>query len=263
MGYKAYDPNKRRKSKAIPVIVCIIVCIIIIGIAAGAFAVYNTQKNNIEALRYAADYSSDEIAEKIADADRRAQDRMSEAAGVPLRPLDKEESQLLADGEITEDEAVALIIGETTLDEIKSGEYSQNTERASTEPETGGAANETGGSAVSSESSTSAGAGADISSTLAKIYALEGEFTVSIETLISKAKTDAGEMSVDELMNKYIGMIASMEKDCDSRMESFLSELDAKLSASGSDKGIIGEIRAAYEDKKSLKKAEIVSKYKK
>ena len=239
MGYNAYYSNERKKRKRI--IICSVIAAIVIVIAAGAFAVYNWQKNNITALRYVVDYSADEIADQIVDSDKQTQERLSEIAGIPLRPLTKEESKLLAEGEITQEEAVSLITGKTTLEEI------QSKKNPVSEKKNGG----------NSGDGNSGNRKVDISSTLAKIYALEGEFTSSIESLISQAREELGSMSTADLMRKYSGIAASMENDCDSRMEALLSE----LGASGGDKSIIDEIRDAYENKKSLKKAELISRF--
>lgn len=269
MDYNAYDPKEREnKKKGTRIIVCAVIGIIIIGIAAGAFALYNWQKNNIVALRYAVDYSADEISDQIEDSNQQTQERMSEIAGLPMRPLTDKEAKLLSDGEITQEEAVSLIIGKTTLEEIQSEKY-LSAEENSPKSETGNGGNvEKNGNGANGESSKNGGNSGngggqdiDISSTLAKIYALEGEFTASVESLISQAKAEVGSMSTPDLMRKYSGLAASMEGECDSRLESLLGELESKLNAGGRDTSIIDEIRGAYENKKSLKKAELISRF--
>ena len=272
-----YTNKSKGKKKRKRIIVCSVIGIIIIGIAAGALALYNWQKNNIAALRYAAGYSADEIADQIENTDKQIQERISEVAGTFMRPLTEEESQLLANGEITQDEAVALITGKTTLEEIQSGEYIPKEEQGTSDdgggeygkmpPTSGAAPNTTQSKDVSAEGHNTAsenggGGSQDIGSTLAKIYALEGEFSASIDSLISQAMDDyKNSVSVSELIGTYSGLASSMEGECDSRMESLLGELEAKLDASGGDKSVIGEIRAAYDNKKSLKKAELMSRY--
>ena len=262
MDINAEESNKGKKKKRTPMIVCAVIGIIIIGIAAVVFILYNWQKNNIEALRYAMDYSSDEIADQLEDSDKQTQERLSEIAGVTMRPLTDEEARLLADGEITQEEAVLLITGEATLEAIRSGEY-LNAEEKSPASESGNDVSSEYGRSGENRGSggSSGGQDVDISSTLAKIYALEGEFTASVESLISQAKADLGSMSTSELIRKYSGLASSMEGDCDSRLEALLGELESKLDASGGDKSIINEIRDAYNNKKSLKKAELLSKF--
>lgn len=250
MDYNEHDQNKtkKKKEKKKRVIICVIIGIVIV---AGAFALYNWQKNNITALWYAMNSSSDEIADQIEESDQRVRNRLSEITGIQMRSLTKEEAKLLADGEITQEEAVSLITGETTLEIIQSkkSESADKSSESGNESESG---NDSAGNGSQS---------VDISSTLAKIYALEGEFTGSIESLISEGRANAGSMSAPELIRKYSGMAASLEGACDSRLESLISELESKLAASGGDKSIISEIRAEYQNKKSLKKAELMSKF--
>lgn len=275
MGYKAYDPNRKKKKRKTGLIVCIVVVCVLAAIAGGGAAVYHWQKDNIEALKYAAGHSSEEISEQIEENSRKNQERMSEIAGASMRPLTDEESKLLADGEITEEEAIALVTGEATLEEIQSGEYVPADEQsgaaeqpaegvsegdaASSEGGSGENAAESGSGGVSEggTSGSSGGSGGNVSAILGKIYLLQSEFTGSVESLIAQAKGDAGTMSRNELMKKYSSLAASMESSCDARMESLLGE----LSAAGESQSVISEIRSSYESEKSLKKAELMSRF--
>ncbi len=284
MGYKAYDPNRKKKKRKTGLIVCIVVVCVLAAIAGGGAAVYHWQKDNIEALKYAAGHSSEEISEQIEENSRKNQERMSEIAGASMRPLTDEESKLLADGEITEEEAIALVTGEATLEEIQSGEYAPADEQSGSEQpgagnsEENAASSEGWGGASSAESGSSGGSGGgsasesgttgssggssnasggNVSAILGKIYLLQSEFTGSVESLIAQAKGDAGTMSRNELMKKYSSLAASMESSCDARMESLLGE----LSAAGESQSVISEIRSSYESEKSLKKAELMSRF--
>ncbi len=282
MGYKTYDPNRKKKKRKTGLIICIVVVCVLAAVAGGGAAVYHWQKDNIEALKYAAGHSSDEISEQIEENSRKNQERMSEIAGASMRPLTEEESKLLADGEITEEEAIALVTGETTLEEIQSGEYAPADEQsgaAAEQPAEGGseesaASSEDRGGASSAENGSSGGSGGgasesgtsggssnasggNVSAILGKIYLLQSEFTGSVESLIAQAKGDAGTMSRSELMKKYSSLAASMESSCDARMESLLGE----LSAAGESQSVISEIRSSYENEKSLKKAELMSRF--
>ena len=58
----------KRKRKVWPVVLTVVLVIVIAVGVIGA-VVWNKQKSNIEALRYAGSYSKDEIAQKIEDHD--------------------------------------------------------------------------------------------------------------------------------------------------------------------------------------------------
>lgn len=281
MGYRSYDPVRgRRKKTKTRIIVCLVILAVIIAAAVGGGVIYSRQKSNLEALRYASNYTSDEIQQKIQDNNNETARKVIEITGTEMRDLTQEETAMLESGEISENEAAALVTGETTLDEILSGEYEAEpeSEGAAGQPENPAGGSESSASdssqsaqesadkpsgASSSSSGKQGGSQADVSATIAKVYVLKSEFTSSVDSLVSQAKSDyAGGMSTPDLMRKYSGLAASLEGSCDSRMESLLSELDAKLDASGGDKSVINEIRSSYESEKSLKKAELLSKYK-
>ena len=275
MSYKAYDPNKKRKKKKTGIIVTVVITCVIVCLAVGGVVLYKAQKGNIDAVRYAAGKSSDEINDEIRRQERENQERMSEIAGASMRPLTEEESKLLADGEITEEEAIALVTGEATLEEIQSGEYVPPAEEQAGAGEDGSAsgeavssdngsseetaASESGGSDSGSSNSaaSSSNSSGNISTILGKIYLLQSEFTGSVESLIDQARSEAGSMSRSELMRKYSSLAASLESSCDARMEGLLGELEA----AGADAGTVAEVRSAYENEKSLKKAELISRF--
>ncbi len=280
MGYNSYDPAKsRKKKKKTGIIVCSVILAVVVAAAVGGFVLYNNNKGNIEALKYASDYTSDEIQQKIANNNDETRKKVIEITGTEMRDLTEEETEMLETGQITEDEAAALVVGETTLDEILDGTFeaeqsSGNAQEAEQSAESSeNAVSDATGENVSTSSNSSGEAASgskpstpqsDVSATVSKIYVLKSEFTSSVESLISQAKADhAAGMSTPDLMRKYSGLAASLESSCDSRMESLLSELDASLDASGGDKSVINEIRSSYENEKSLKKAELLSKYKK
>ena len=62
-----------------------------------------------------------------------------------------------------------------------------------------------------------------------------------------------------ELVSKYMGRATSLMSQCDSRVESVLSELKSGLESYGADTSIIKRIRSAYENEKALKKAYYMS----
>ncbi len=300
MAYKAYDPKKyKKRKKKIGVTVLIVIAILVIIAAAAAALIYNKQKNNIQALKYASDYSQDEINQKIEENDKETSARVSEFTGVDMRALTDEEYEMLQNGEISEEQAIAIVMGEADVEDIINGDYSASSGSAdsaagseqagdgggySEAAVSGGSVNTSGqsgsgtasasGSNSDNSSSESSGASsvtsADVNSTIAKIYVLKSEYTSSINSLISQGKSELSALSASgevtnsaklDLLDKYAGLGNELESSCDAKMETLLGELESQLNQTGGDTGIIDEIRSSYEQEKSLKKAELLSKY--
>lgn len=277
----------KRKRKVWPVVLTVVLVIVIAVGVIGA-VVWNKQKSNIEALRYAGSYSKDEIAQKIEDHDAETQEIVSQFAGQQMRPLTAEESEMLQNGEITEEQAVALITGaaETVEDLADSTEAEEPAEEpheeasgqgnAEAEPLTQHGSSETStgsGSNASSSSAqggnSSAGSSSNVSNLLAKVYVLKSEYTSSIDSLISQGLAEVNSLPAAErttakkmeLMTKYAELGSSLESSCDAKMNSLLSEIEAEINRTGGDRSVVDTIRSSYEEEKKLKKAELLSKY--
>lgn len=275
---RSAEKNRKRRKRCI-VILSVTAAIVVVACVALAY-VFIGQHNNVEALKYAGEYSQEEITQKIAENDVVTQQKLSEFSGIPLRPLTEEEQEMLSSGEITEEEAVALILGEAAPASEPAADYSETNEGQIVPNEA--AAADTSDSAAVQESSASGqrvtsqtGSGtADtqsagrasnsrVSSLLAQVYVLKAEYSSSIDSLLSQGKSElsSGASSTTELMQKYLKLGTELEKNCDSRIDGLLEELTAELQNTGQDTGIVDEIRSSYEQEKSLKKAELLSKY--
>ena len=209
-----------------------VILIILAVIIAGLEALIYWQWNNIEALRYFATYSEEERQNKLDENEKAISDILDGMSGIDISRLSDEAVKMLQNGELTEEEAIAIITNKTTLDEIKSGKAT-----------------------LSNDSS-------NLENLIAKIYVLRSTYVGKLDSLVSQAYGEykAGGDS-DAIVDKYIGIASGMEGECDGQIESLLSQIKTELEKTGGDMSLINQIRTTYKNEKSIKKGDLLSKY--
>ncbi len=224
-------PKKRRKW---PWILLSVFLILAIGIT--ILAVW--QWNNIMAIHYATSYSVEELQKMQEDNDRVIREICEGLSELDLSRLPEEAEQLLQSGELPEEKAVAVLTGQMTWEEAKEDisapvEASQKNQISKVD---------------------------DI---IAQIYVLRSGYVGKLDGLVSQAWGEyrSGNISKQDLINKYVGIGYGLEGECDGRMESLLSELTGELSRTGGDLSLVDTIRNTYYSEKSIKKAEMIAKY--
>lgn len=216
-----------KKKKIILVILSII--IIFVGI------LIFRQWNNLQALRYAATYSEDELQEKLENNERAIDDILNKFPDMDISKLPKDAADMLNSGEITEDEAIAIITGNLTLDDIKAGKTASSSQNT------------------------------NLKNLIAKVYVLRSTYTGKLNSLVSQAYAEYTEngRNISPIADKYIALASDLEAECDSQMETLLSQIKEELDKKGESHEIISQIRSTYKSEKSIKKGELLSKYKK
>ena len=209
-----------------------VILIILAVIIAGLGALIYWQWNNIEALKYFATYSEEERQNKLDENEKAISDILDGMSGIDISRLSDEAVKMLQNGELTEEEAIAIITNKTTLDEIKSGKAT-----------------------LSNDSS-------NLENLIAKIYVLRSTYVGKLDSLVSQAYGEykAGGDS-DAIVDKYIGIASGMEGECDGQIESLLSQIKTELEKTGGDMSLINQIRTTYKNEKSIKKGDLLSKY--
>lgn len=237
---------KKKKRIALR-IVLIVFLVLILGIGGVAY----WQRNTIQAVINSRKYSSEELQVRLDEQETALLQKISEEhPEVQVTPLSEEDTKRLQDGEITAEEAVALITG--TVAEEPTVSDSGHT--ASAPADTPQAEEEAPKQEVS-----------NLQNLLAQIYVLEADFNGQLNSLIAQAKqdyiNDKGKTGKYAIAKRYIGTVGRLEGQCDSQMETLLSQIKTELEQIGGDTALVGEIRSAYANKKSAKKAELMEKY--
>ncbi len=257
---------------------------VLIVILAGAAALGLWQADNIKAVINAKKYTTQQRAEmkkQNDDAIQKIIDSVPEA--VDLKPLDSEEEKALQSGQLSEDEALQIIMGASVNDAVsgKSSDDSgskqestqsenknqttdktENTDRNNTE-NTQSSSAQNGADSGSAQSQDSA----QLKKLFARVYLLRSNFTGRLNSLIAQAKAEISSPEAEgnalSIANKYYGMGTALEGECDAQMYSLLSQINDELVRTGGDTSVVSQIKTAYQNEKSLTKSALMDKYKK
>lgn len=255
------------------------------------------QWNNIKALYLFLTYSEDNITEKLVQNEEAIESAMQKVPDITLRDLTDDERKMLDSGEISPEQAIQIILGQTDLGTGDSGAgITSAASTASGSQDSGGSLGVMGGeSSTGLEGSTSSG-GTGLSGTntgetgtggsgqtvgvsgektklaelLASIYVLKADFINSIERLKNDAIDEYRALPEAERTNankqklglKYLDLAGALEGDCDAQMNALLKLVESELNATGGDMSLVNDIKTIYANEKSLRKAEYLSAYK-
>lgn len=215
------------------------------------------QWNNIKSLTYYLIYSEDDLNRLAEENDALIASAFEKIPEIILRDLTEEERELLASGEITEAEAIQLILGRTTISELiakKAGGEQKSDDSGNTD------------SYVNTKDSISQ---SKLNELLARVYVLKAKYTSSLEGLKNSAiseysalpkekRTNSAKLSIGQ---KYLRVAGNLESECDASMDSLIAEIKAELLATGGDTSLINDIKYAYANQKSITKAQYLSMY--
>ena len=254
-----------------------IVISVLIVILAGAAALGLWQADNIKAVINAKKYTPQQRAEmkkQNDDAIQKIIDSVPEA--VDLKPLDSEEEKALQSGQLSEDEALQIIMGASVNDAVSGSKQestqsenknqttdkTENTDRNNTE-NTQSSSAQNGADSGSAQSQDSA----QLKKLFARVYLLRSNFTGRLNSLIAQAKAEISSPEAEgkalSIANKYYGMGTALEGECDAQMDSLLSQINDELVRTGGDTSVVSQIKTAYQNEKSLTKSALMDKYKK
>jgi Mg2+ and Co2+ transporter CorA len=230
----------KRQITALSIIGLVIVALIAAGI---------WQRTNIEALLTSRGHSESELQAMLTENEDATERIIEKLPGVTIRPITDEEREQMKSGELSESEIIDRI-----LDRPASGST------PGTEPDPGGVAATPDPNAEQLER---------IQELIAKIVVLREKMTGQLDAIKDSALAEYEAMPSEErtssakqkLAMKCLREALSLEKQCDSEMESILKELATLLEETGGDTGIIEETRTAYKNEKSLKKAQFIKEY--
>lgn len=231
-----------KKSKVWKTIWLIILAVVVIGI--GVLAYMNA--NNIKALTYMGK-SPEQHKELLLENEKKVQEILDKLPAPTVKPLSEEEEKKLQSGEISQEEALSIIMGKdekpqngqpekkpgpvkTEQEEVKEDEY---------DPE-------------------------KLQSLIAQIYLLRSSFTGQINGLVAQAKSEyiaQTKKDLPALAAKYMSIGSGLEGSCDAQIESLLSQIKTELEKAGADTSLVSDIRSAYYNEKSITKASLISKY--
>lgn len=252
-------------------IVLIVLAVVLILLA----AVGIWQRENIKAFVDSLRYSEDQIEQKLDDNTQKMQEIVDKTDYIQIRgALTPEEEKALASGEITSNEAMQIVKGDTTLESLRELKDKDSSRTANTpdvkDNASDGKNNQTSPPPTEPVQPAKQPTAADImqeevSSIVAQLYVEKSNFIGQLETLANQAvasyeASGGGKEKATEIMNSYLPTAASLESSADQKVNALLSQLEASLKKGGGDLSLVNEVRQCYYEEKSLKKSYYLSK---
>lgn len=212
--------------------------------------------DNIVAFVNSQRYSSDEIEEKMEDNKKQLETLAKKDPNINVRgDLSAEEAKALKDGLITYEEAISIVKGDTTLEEILASKENKEEPQEEKEPD-----EKPEDEKKPEEKPQEPKPEPDrVSEIIAEFYVIQADFISRLEAMGDRAYEDYKAQNYDrskvmDIVNSYTGEVGILEAECDAKVRTLLKELETELTAKGGDLGIIKEIRQYYYNEKSLKK---------
>ena len=251
---------------------CIIIAVCLVVIAAGCA----WQWNNIMAVVISGKYSKAELSAKISE-EKPVSEETIKKLPVKISELTEEEKKKLNDGEISQEDAVKIIV-----DRADSEGQGENQSESQGESQSGqkspGAADvppkdidvkptDTPDATEKKPPAEKSVEEQRIQELIASLVVLETSYTDNIDKLVSQAKSEFAALPKSEQTSskkkkvflKYLSQASGMESECDATVSGITSELKELLTKTGGDLSIISDIEATYYEKKSVKKAYYIS----
>jgi hypothetical protein len=245
--------SDKKGNKILGIVLKLFVALIILALAA-LLVLYLWQKDNINAVVNASKYTSQELKTQIEDSREEVQTVLDEYDVTQIRDLTPEEELELCKGNMTAEEAVAIIMG-SDGDTDGDGDNIQ---------QDGTAYNKSDSARKSSETDPKS---AIVQKYVAQLYSLKANYMGQLGTLAqgAKAQYEADKQAygktkaVENAVAANLSKAASLESQCDKEVESLLSSLKSELEAIGADTSIVETMRTQYQNEKSLKKSYYLS----
>lgn len=283
MKQKETKKNARKRN----ILLVLVSLFVVLALAAG-FVVYRNYSAIAGFLR-GMQASSEDLQSQKEQNDQKQQELLNDLVpAVTFRDLTDEERAMLESGLLSEEEALALIRGETLAPTPSTETPAETTavpvettvptspvtEAVATEPVTTAqtTAQTTAETTAASSDTVSAGVAAALArqeEIIAEIYLLRATYLTEIDKLIQGAKQEYLALPKEErslaakmkIVEKLIPKGNKLEDECDAKMEALLSELTSVLQAQGLPTDVVAQIRATYKEQKEIKLAELYQAY--
>ncbi len=253
-----------------------IALVVIFAIVALIAALGFWQRDNIRAFVDSLKYSEEQITQKLDDNTKKMQEIVEKTDYINIRgALTPEEEAALASGEISDLDAMKLVKGETTLEEIRAAKTQSEqvpqpesaSEKPQTEekPQTPSALVQAQPEQKPKKKTPAEIMEEEVSNIVAQLYVEKSSFVSQLEGLANDAAAQysasgGGKEKTTEIVNAYLPKATELEKTCDAKVAALLTKLENSLKKGGGDLALVDEVRQFYYKEKGLKKSYYLSK---
>ena len=258
--------------KTVRRIILIVFLIAVIAIA----AVGIWQRDNIVSFVNSLRYSETEISDKRVSNEQKMQEITETTDYIDVRGgLTSEEEQALASGEITSDDAIKLVRGQTTLEELRAMKATPDTQDTAAQTQSPSASEKLPGqdnaqppkaSEESRKPTKQEIMTEKVSNIVAELYVVKSDFISQLHAAGMRAHDQfvaqgKNYKELPSLIEIYIPVAGDLEKNCDTKVNELLKQLEEALTEGGGDLSLVNEIRQYYYEEKSLTKTYYLNKY--
>ncbi len=222
-----------------------------IVILLGSFVIW--QWNNIAAVIDSFRYSQEEVENKLNENKEKLQAYIDNHETITVRDLTEEESKALQEGNLSEEEAVAILTGKEPKPPQNNPEIKPD-DKPEPEP--------------TPEYS------AVVSEAIAKLYVQKNKYLSKLDTIESEVIAEYHAIAMetklspedikaekDKFLKRNLSRVAAWEDECDSVVYGILDEIETALKAEKQDTGIVTKLKEAYLNEKRLKKSYFINRY--
>ncbi|WP_294516785.1 hypothetical protein [uncultured Pseudoflavonifractor sp.] len=236
------------------------IALAVVGVVlvAGAITVA-VQWNNIKAVAYMMTMDTDTL-DTRAEENRKTLEKAMEDYKIPTYTFSQEEMAQLASGELSEEDAAALLLGESGTDGAETGSEAETPDASqSGTPSQSPSASQSQSTAPGGDTSTQE-AEEELRQLVATMYVLQATYEGKLEAIVQEAIDEytAGEHTSENrtkiVYSKYEALTA-LEKECDQKVADIVSRMRELLKSTGQSESLADEVQKTYEEEKSLKKA--------
>lgn len=232
---------------------------LIIVLAAAGILLY-LQYDNISALIYGLNNSSDELALKIDENRERLKTEVEKYTSNQINDISAEDEEKLLKGDITIEEVADKY--NLPLDYMKDIDGIENTGESNSSES--GSFNQNNNNDTNAKAIDNA-----ISDGVSKMYALKAKYVNKLGELerkvydeyLSLPKEKQNEESKYKLVKDNLNYVSQLEEKCDEEVAKVLSGLKSELTRLNGDTEIIQILQDAYKEEKEVKKAYYLSLY--
>lgn len=251
--------------KTVKKVILILFIVLIVVIA--ALGIW--QRENINSFINSVRYSKDEISGKIDDNNKKMNTIVETTEYIDVRSggLTAEEEKALADGEISQEDAIKIIRGQTSLEEIRAKkaeasavQQAEQTEKPKPVEKEEQVSSQPSGAQTQKEPTKEEVMTDEVSNIVAELYVVKANFLSQLESTGQQMyneyiATHYDRTKITSIVDNYLPVVASLESECDTTINGLLSQLETSLKKGGGDLGLVNEIRQYYYKEKSLKKS--------
>lgn len=229
--------------------------LVVFIIAAGVLLWINA--DNIKAIYKATQYNTEEIEKQIEESEKKNTEILQQYNKADIKPLSEEDSEKLTKGELSEEEAINLVLGRT--------QESENAEKTTQSPQE----QPTEKQPEEQQPQMSVEDEDRLGELIAKVYVLKGKYNKLIADENYYAASDFYSLPKDQQTKEkkyergvtFMRNVLKLQDECDGEMNKIFTEMTDILKRNNMTTELVDEIKKAYEQEKELKKAYYVNKY--